>query len=107
MNLPIEYLKEEFNYLNRTHYFNILLCGRTGTGKSTFINKIMGEKKSFTFKTKSAATFRNNYYVHKKYPIKLIDVCGFAEGNEGKDNLEKIKSISSKKLDNIIIDKYI
>ena len=104
MNLPIEYLKEEFNYLNRTHYFNILLCGRTGTGKSTFINKIMGEKKSFTFKTKSAATFRNNYYVHKKYPIKLIDVCGFAEGNEGKDNLEKIKSIYSKNLDNIIID---
>ena len=104
MDLNIEGLKEEFHHLFRTHYFNILLCGRTGTGKSTFINKIMGEKKSFTLKSKSAGTFRNNYYCHKKYPIKIIDVCGFAEGNEGKDNLEKIKSIYNKNLDNIIID---
>ena len=51
MNLNIEGLQEEFKHLFHTHYFNILLCGRTGTGKSTFINKIMGEKKSFTLKT--------------------------------------------------------
>ena len=104
MNLNIEGLQEEFKHLFQTHYFNILLCGRTGTGKSTFINKIMGEKKSFTLKTKSAGTFRNNYYVHKKYPIKIIDVCGFAEGNEGKDNFQKMKSIYNKNLDNIMID---
>ena len=104
MNLNIEGLREEFNYLFRTHYFNILLCGRTGTGKSTFINKIMGEKKSFTLKSKSSGTFRNNYYIHKKYPIKIIDVCGFAEGSEGKDNYEKINSIYNKNLDNVIID---
>ena len=41
MNINIEGIKEEFNHLFHTHYFNILLCGRTGTGKSTFINKIM------------------------------------------------------------------
>ena len=64
----------------------------------------MGEKKSFTLKTKSAGTFRNNYYIHKKYPIKIIDVCGFAEGSEGKDNFEKMQSIYNKNLDNIIID---
>ena len=104
MNLNIEGLQEEFKHLFHTHYFNILLCGRTGTGKSTFINKIMEEKKSFTLKTKSAGTFRNNYYIHKKYPIKIIDVCGFAEGNEGKDNFQKMKSIYNKNLDNIMID---
>ena len=104
MNLKIEGLDEEFKYLSNTHYFNILLCGRTGTGKSTFINKVMGEKKSFTLKTISAGTFRNNYYIHKKFPIKIIDVCGFAEGTEGKDNFEKMKSIYNKNLDNIIID---
>ena len=42
--LNIEGLEEEVKKLFYTHYFNILLCGRTGTGKSTFINKIMGEK---------------------------------------------------------------
>ena len=104
MNLKIEGLKDEFKHLFHSHYFNILLCGRTGTGKSTFINKIMGEKKAFTLKSISAGTFRNNFYVHRKYPIKIIDVCGFAEGNEGKDNLQKIKSIYNKNIDNIIID---
>ena len=104
MNLNIEGLKEEFNHLFCTHYFNIVLCGRTGTGKSTFINKIMGEKKAFTLKSKSAGTYRNNFYCHRKYPIKIIDVCGFAEGSEGKDNFEKIKSIYNKNLDNIMID---
>ena len=104
MNLPIEGLNEEFSHLFLSHYFNILVCGGTGVGKSTFINKIMGEKKAFTLKSISAATYRNNYYCHKKYPIKIIDVCGFAEGNEGKDNLESIKSIYNKNLDNIVID---
>ena len=104
MNLQIEGLEQEFKHLTGTHYFNILLCGRTGTGKSTFINKFMGEKKSFTLKTKSTGTFRNNYYIHRKYPIKIIDVCGFAEGSEGKDNFEKMQSIYNKNLDNIIID---
>jgi GTP-binding protein EngB required for normal cell division len=107
MNLQIEGLHEEFSHLFLSHYFNILLCGGTGVGKSTFINKIMGEKKAFTLKSISAATYRNNYYCHKKYPIKIIDVCGFAEGNEGKDNLESIRSIYNKNLDNIIIDQSI
>ena len=47
----------------------------------------MGEKKSFTLKTHSAGTERNKFYIHKKYPIKIIDVCGVAEGNEGKEIL--------------------
>ena len=87
-----------------THYFNILLYGRTGTGKSSFINKFMGEKKSFTLKTRSIGTERNNFYIHKKYPIKLLDVCGFAEGNETQENLAKIKSIYEKGTSNILID---
>ena len=83
--INIENIEKEIQHLFFTHYFNILLCGRTGTGKSTFINKIMGEKKSFTLKNISQGTYRNNYYIHRKYPIKIIDVCGFAEGNEGEE----------------------
>ena len=64
----------------------------------------MGEKKSFTLKTRSIGTERNNFYIHKKYPIKLLDVCGFAEGNETQENLAKIKSIYEKGTSNILID---
>ena len=103
-NFKIDGLEEEMNNLYLTHYFNILLCGRTGVGKSTFINKMMGEKKSFTLKTKSIGTERNNFYIHKKYPIKIIDVCGFAEGNEAKENLDKLNMIYQKETSNILID---
>ena len=64
----------------------------------------MGEKRSFTLKTKSIGTERNNFYIHKKYPIKIIDVCGFAEGNEAKENLQKLNMIYNKESTNILID---
>ena len=104
LDLKIDDLKEEISNSFHTHYFNILLCGRTGAGKSTFINKFLGEKKSFTLKTKSAGTYKNNFYIHKKYPIKIIDVCGFAGGNEAKENLEKMNLIYNKDSVNILID---
>ena len=103
-DLLIENFKEETGNLYHTHYFNILLCGRTGVGKSTFINKFLGEKRAFTLKTKSAGTYRNNFYIHRKYPIKIIDVCGFAKGNEIEENLEKINLIYNKEAKNILID---
>ena len=99
----IENLDKEIQHLFFTHYFNILLCGRTGVGKSAFINKIMGEKKSFTLKFQPG-TYRNNYYIHKKYPIKIIDVCGFAEGNEGKEIKKKLNAIYNQDTNDIIID---
>ena len=100
INIKNQNINEELKYLNYTHYFNKLLCGMTGTGKSTFINKIMGKKKTFTLKSKSAGTYRNNFYVHKNYPIKIIDICGFADGREGKENLEGLYLIYKKDIPN-------
>ena len=102
--INIDNYDKDIRHLFHTHYFNILLCGRTGTGKSTFINTMMGEKKSFTSKIKSAGTFRNNFYIHKKYPIKIIDVCGFAEGSEGKEIKKKLNAIFEHDTNEIIID---
>jgi len=98
-------LKEEFNYLFNTHYFNILLWGETGAGKSTFINAFIGEKKTYTQCSESTGTKIDNYYIHKKYPIKIIDVCGFSKGNESNIYKEKINNIYNKKSHNITIDK--
>jgi len=106
LGIKNENLEHEFKYLYNTHYFNILLCGRSGTGKSTFINTIMGEKKSFTLQYESAGTYRSNYYIHKEYPIKIIDVCGFAQGSEVNENLERLNLIYNENSDNIIIDEY-
>ena len=97
-------LEEQIQNLSLTHYFNILLYGRTRTGKSTFINKIMGEKKAFISRAKEVGTTRDNFYIHKKFPIKIIDLSGLCEGYEIEDNLEKLKSIYSKEDSNIIID---
>ena len=104
MDIKLENLENELKYLNNTHYFNILLCGRTGSGKSTFINTIIGEKKSLTVKDFAAVTCRNNYYIHKEYPIKIIDACGFIFGDETAEILELLKSIYNKDSNNIIID---
>ncbi len=106
-NYEIKGFEEEFKYINNTHNFNIILCGLTGSGKSTFINTIMGEKKAFTLSGQSSGTYRNNYYIHKKYPIKIIDVCGFADGTEGKTNTEQLDYIYKKDNKNLIIDEYI
>ena len=105
--LPIVGLDKLTKNLFLNHYFNIFLCGATGTGKSTFINKIMGAKKAFTLQSKSEGTYRNNFYIHNKYPIKIIDVCGFAEGRETKENMEKLNSIYKSDSKNIIIDEAI
>jgi len=107
LGIKNENLEKEFKYLYNTHYFNILLSGRSGAGKSAFINTIMGEKKSFIFQYVSPGTNRSNYYIHKNYPIKIIDVCGFAQGSEVNEILERLNFIYNKDSDNIIIDEYI
>ena len=81
-----------------------MFCGETGAGKSSIINKILGEKRAFTKSTNVSATIRENYYIHKKYPIKIIDTCGFSEGNESENLKNNIQNIYSKNTDNILID---
>ena len=59
--------------------------GKRGCGKSTFINRILGEKRAYSHI--NAKTPKTREYYHKNFPIKLIDSAGFevAGLNEIKD----------------------
>ena len=56
-------------------FFNILICGPSGTGKSTFINQILHEKLA---KEGGGIPTTNgiNCYYHQKYPIRIYDTKG-------------------------------
>lgn len=42
--------KDKELMIKNSFTFNILVCGKPGVGKSTFINRIMGEEKCFSGK---------------------------------------------------------
>ena len=58
--------------------FNILVMGRPGCGKSTLINLILNEKRAREGIGYSITKLYTQY-LHKKYPITLIDTPGFED----------------------------
>ena len=80
---------ESFNEEISSNYkFNILVCGRAGTGKSTFINEFLGHRKAKEGEGLSV-THKIVTYSHQKYPINISDTPGF----EDEDTLKKVKSL--------------
>ena len=69
-----------FNIIQSKNTFDILLCGQTGSGKSTFINQFLNEKLS---KEKEGlfGTFKITSYLHPKYPIRIFDTPGWNNKN--------------------------
>jgi GTPase Era involved in 16S rRNA processing len=78
---------------NITIFINILFMGRTGAGKSTLINILLGEKKSLEGGN-GVSTTSKNIIVYKKsgVPIRLYDVKG-VEDVETLENYAKILTI--------------
>jgi GTP-binding protein EngB required for normal cell division len=91
---------DNYNYdLSKT--LNILVIGKRGHGKSSLINRILGEKRAYAHP--NANTPNTKIYYHKYYPIKFIDSAGFETGeisniNNIKDYLEK-KNLVYKDID--------
>ena len=68
---------------------NILLIGVKSTGKSTLINKLLGETRALSME--NHFTTKLNAYQHRKYPIVFYDIAGF---NENED--DEFRNLNSK-----------
>lgn len=89
---------EDNNIFNNSIYsINIGVYGKTKGGKSTFINKILGEKASLSNPIKP--TPKTLHFKHRNYPLIFFDTEGFDEEeslNKSKKSLEnKFESIKS------------
>lgn len=88
--------KDEIDFNDNSIYdknntINIFIVGKRGSGKSTLINRLLGEKKAYA--QKNAKTEKTKEYYHKLYPLKFIDSAGFEIGKntELKDVEEFLK----------------
>ena len=75
-------------------YINIFCLGKTGSGKSTFLNKFFNEKRSKQGGTGKSTTTKIIRYGIESFPIRIYDIPGF----EGKDSIK----IVNKKLSETI-----
>ena len=89
---PYQAIPEIENY---STYLNILLLGRSQSGKSTFINLLLGEKRAKEGGINCGCSQKKQIYKILNYPVRLYDTVGF--GDEDKD-IEEIKNFF-KKLD--------
>ena len=83
----ITFEDESNSFISR---FNILVCGRAGVGKSTFINKILGEKRCIEGSGQSV-TKKITFYNHREYPLCIYDTPGFENEESVKRVIEAIK----------------
>lgn len=62
--------------------FNVLICGKTGAGKSTLVNAIFGEDVAPTGNG-VPVTMGTEYFAHERLPIGVFDTQGFETGEAG------------------------
>ena len=82
---PVAYdlINAEFN-----SYINIFCLGKTGSGKSTFLNKFFREKKSKQGGTGRSTTSKIVRFGIDGIPIRIFDIPGF----EGEETIEKVNN---------------
>jgi uncharacterized protein (DUF697 family)/GTP-binding protein EngB required for normal cell division len=62
--------------------FNVLICGKTGVGKSTLINAIFGTDVAATGNG-LPVTLKTEYFRHDRLPLGVFDSQGFETGESG------------------------
>jgi predicted GTPase len=84
---------------NITNYkFNILLCGRAGTGKSSFINQFLKNRRAKEGEGLSV-THKIIEYTHQIYPINIYDTPGFEDKETVEDVISLLENLNKKLID--------
>lgn len=78
--------EEERRKLGR---FNVLVCGKTGVGKSTLINALFGEDVARTGNG-VPVTMATEYFAHPQLPLGVFDSHGFETGQAGDEILRQL-----------------
>lgn len=81
-------------------YLNILIAGRSQSGKSTFVNLLLNQKRAKEGGNNCGCSQKPQIYKVLNYPIRLYDTVGF--GDEDK-NVEDIRNYF-KKLDDELLN---
>jgi uncharacterized protein (DUF697 family)/GTPase SAR1 family protein len=69
--------------------FNVLVCGKTGVGKSTLINAIFGQDVALTGNG-VPVTMATEYFAHPTLPLGVFDSQGFETGRAGDEILRRL-----------------
>ena len=85
------------NFIKSAGYFNILILGRPGVGKSTLVNLLSNEKRSMEGKGEAVTRYIVRYII-KEYNISLYDSPGF----ELDSDINKIHDLVENLNDNLI-----
>ena len=94
--IPYDLINAEFN-----SYINIFCLGKTGSGKSTFLNKFFGAKKSKQGGTGKSTTTKIVRYGIDQVPIRFYDIPGF----EDDKTIEKVNNKLIQTTNEMITDK--
>ena len=90
---------ESFNEeLYSDYKFNILVCGKAGTGKSSFINKFLNDKRAKEGEGLSV-THQIVSYSNKEYPINISDTPGFENEETVEEVIELLDKYNKKLID--------
>ena len=89
-----DYFSLEHNDELSFNFINILCVGRTGAGKSTFINTFFNERKCIIGNRSKSQTKRINYYLDQINHIRIYDTPGFEDENSSNKTKDLLQTLN-------------